>query len=132
MARRSTHEPAVHGGYMKSFAGAVDRLGADGRAIHEADPELFRAIEQATRLGWIPVDWNVHMVKALNRVLGPSRTHDFLGHYIYDQFETPLWRTFVDGAANGSKEPKLTDAAPRSDGGNVGQTGHSVCVRYAY
>jgi hypothetical protein len=41
-------------------------------------------------------------------------------------------RTFVDGAANGSKEPKLPDAAPRSNGSDLGKTGRSASVRYAY
>jgi hypothetical protein len=38
----------------------------------------------------------------------------------------------VESAANGGFEPRLTDAAPRSNGGNVGQTGCTVSVRYAY
>jgi hypothetical protein len=41
-------------------------------------------------------------------------------------------RTFVDGAANGSKEPELTNAAPCSNGSNLGRTGRSVNERYAY
>jgi hypothetical protein len=39
-------------------------------------------------------------------------------------------RTFVDGAANGSKEPILHDAAPRSNGSNARQSGRSVSARY--
>jgi hypothetical protein len=41
-------------------------------------------------------------------------------------------RTFVDGAANGSKEPRLPNAAQRSNGSNAGQSGPSMTARYAY
>jgi hypothetical protein len=39
---------------------------------------------------------------------------------------------FVAGAANDWIEPKLPDAAPRSNGSNARQTGRSVSARYAY
>lgn len=35
-------------------------------------------------------------------------------------------------AANDCSEPKLTDAAPHSNGSNLGKTRRPVCVRYAY
>jgi len=38
---------------------------------------------------------------------------------------------FAD-AAKARFEPKLPDAAPRSNGSNLGKTGRSVSVRYAY
>jgi hypothetical protein len=40
--------------------------------------------------------------------------------------------TLVDTAANFRFEPKLTDVAQHSNGSNVGQSGRSVRVRYAY
>jgi hypothetical protein len=38
----------------------------------------------------------------------------------------------VQCAAKGSFEPKLPDAAQRSNGSNVGQSGRSVSARYVY
>ena len=40
--------------------------------------------------------------------------------------------TLVDAAANFRFEPILPDAAPRSNGGNVGKFGRSVSARYVY
>jgi hypothetical protein len=41
-------------------------------------------------------------------------------------------RTSVDGAANGSKESRLPNAAQRSNGRNARQTGRQVSARYVY
>jgi hypothetical protein len=38
----------------------------------------------------------------------------------------------VESAANDWIEPKLSDAAKRSNGSNVRETGRSAIVRYAY
>jgi hypothetical protein len=40
--------------------------------------------------------------------------------------------TLVDAAANFRFEPKLPDAAQRSNGSNVGQSRRSVSERYVY
>jgi hypothetical protein len=90
--------PSVQAGYMKNFAAAVDRLGASGTRVQQADPELFQAIEDASRLSWMPVEWNVRMVHALHRALGAERTHAFLSQMIHSQLDTPMWRGFVQGA----------------------------------
>ena len=44
----------------------------------------------------------------------------------------PALLPFVAGAANDWIEPKVTDAAPRSNGSNARQSGHSARARYAY
>jgi len=36
------------------------------------------------------------------------------------------------GVAESGLEPKLSDAAPCANGSNLGKTGRSVSVRYAY
>jgi hypothetical protein len=97
VGRRTGPEPTVQSTYMKQFAAAVERLGGRAESVRRADPELFRRIEEARRTSWLPVGLNVRMVEAIHSVVGPARATAFFAEQVHGQFDTPLWRNFIDG-----------------------------------
>ena len=90
-------EPSVQASYMKQFAAQVRTLGVVADDVIAADPELFQAIGAAGRMTWMPIEINLRMVDALYTVLGVERARRFQADQISRQFDTPLWRTFVEG-----------------------------------
>lgn len=82
---------------MKNVAAALGRLGAEGAAVLAADAALFAQIEEVPRSAWLPVDLNVRWVEATAHVFGWPQALDFLAARVSDQFESPLFRSFVQG-----------------------------------
>lgn len=131
-------EPAVQASYMKQFAAQVRELGADGERVVASDPELFAELDEAWRMTWLPIETNVRMVDALYGTLGTARTRTFLADQIGAQLDTPLWRSFVEGAVRllgldpGSLSrwlPQTLALVFRSCGSwNVGREGEAAAV----
>jgi len=94
----SAGQPAVQASYMQNVLQALERLGPDGQAVRDADPELVREIERAPRMWWMPIAWNLRLVEAANRALGRTRALALLASCIHAQLDTPLWRNFAQGA----------------------------------
>jgi hypothetical protein len=94
----SEAEPAVQASYMKNVLEALERLGPDGRAVREADPELVQEVLRAPRMWWMPITWNLRLVEAAERALGEPRAREILTTCIHGQLDTPLWRNFARGA----------------------------------
>lgn len=90
-------EPRVQSTYMKQFVARIELLGDASEPVLRADPELFAGVREASRMTWLPVEWNVRLVDALNHGLGRQRCHDFLTDQLTSQFTTPLWRGFIEG-----------------------------------
>jgi hypothetical protein len=89
--------PAVHASYMKNLFAALE---AQGRlsALAARQPELVRAVADASRLAWLPVERNVQTVESIVAAFGEERGLALLADCVYRQFETPLWSGFVGGA----------------------------------
>jgi len=66
-----------------------------------------------------------------NQPYGSNRDRNELSRFCSNGGLSAL-RTLVRGAAKGDIEPKLPDAARRSNGSNAREIGRSVIVRYAY
>jgi hypothetical protein len=90
-------DPSVHAGYMKDPFASLDARDLLA-PIAQAQPELVRAVEEASRSAWLPVELNVRLVEEPCRVAGDERGLVTLAECVHAQFESPLWNTLVSGA----------------------------------
>ena len=90
-------DPRVQAGYMKDVAAALARLGPTGAAIRAADEALFTEIAGVPRSAWLPISLNVRWVEAVERELGWPSGLEFLAARVSDQFDNPMFRSFVQG-----------------------------------
>jgi hypothetical protein len=84
---------------MQTFAKHIDRLPAeDAAAIRASVPdETWTSIGSAGLLGWLPLETNLAVTRAVATRLGPERTHHFFRELLLAAIETPLLRGFVQG-----------------------------------
>lgn len=84
--------------YMRTFAGAVDRLPEqEKRRVKDAVAEaVWNDIGTAGAFAWLPVETNVILTRAVTEQLGPKRAHEFFYTLMLSTFKTPLLRTLVD------------------------------------
>ncbi len=109
---------SVQSTYMKNVAAFLRDAGSIGEAVLRRDPELFQEVEAAGRMRWLPIDLNVRMVRAVYAEMGDDRAHEFLVDMVVSQFETPLWKNFIEGAVRifGLDPGSLVKWVPRAYG----------------
>ena len=83
--------------YMQTFAKHVDRLPSDDRhwIRTTVSQDTWVAIDSAGLLGWIPVQTNLDITRAVAARLGAERTQTFFHDLLLATLETPLLRGFV-------------------------------------
>ena len=90
-------DPSVQASYMKNSAAILARSGAPGAAVLGSDPSLFHLVGEAGRTAWLPISCNLRFVEAVERGVGWPSGLELIASTLVDQFETPLWRTLVQG-----------------------------------
>ncbi len=96
---------------------SLELMGQDqAQRVRDAvDPDVLRAIESATRVAWLPVELDLELSEAVDRILGPQALTDWSRLAMQDSFRGPLLGPVVDGAVRlfGLHPGRLAKVFPR-------------------
>ena len=83
---------------MKSFLEAIDAFKpSDARSIRNlATPEMLEEVESCLPSAWLPIEMDVELTEHVSNVLGPTRAHLFYQNLTLGDYETSVFKSFID------------------------------------
>ncbi|OGQ11712.1 MAG: hypothetical protein A2138_15715 [Deltaproteobacteria bacterium RBG_16_71_12] len=94
-------EPRIRAGYSKASLMAVARLGPRvQRAVHAALPDILDVVRNAGHGDWLPVDFNVRVVREVCKAAGPSALRDWHRRTVFDAVQGPLLQPLWSAVVN--------------------------------
>ncbi len=91
----------MNAGFCRGGLEATDRADPElGRRVRAAmDPNILDATENASRLAWLPVAYDVEMTRALFTVAGPARAQAVFRDAMVAALQGPLLKSLFAAAA---------------------------------
>jgi hypothetical protein len=96
-------EPLVRARFVQDWLANVARVDDPWRArffaqLEEHEAGARRAIEEASRVGWIPARYHVLLADVLAEAFGPQRAHDYYRRAFVDSLSGPVLGPLVKTA----------------------------------
>ena len=92
--------PSVRARHLKTNLEALDRLPEREAVRCLLAEQLLRGIAQAHGFDWLPIAWDVAIVRAVHAALGPEAQDAFARSLLLESFDGPLLGSLVRTAVN--------------------------------
>jgi hypothetical protein len=90
--------PSVRARHLRANLDAVDRLPEREAIRCRLSEEILRGIAGAHGIDWLPVAWDVALVRAMHAAMGAEAQHAFARTLLLESFDGPLLGPLVRAA----------------------------------
>ena len=90
--------PSVRARHMKTFLEAIDALKpSEAQSIRAlANPDTLAEVESCLPSAWLPIEMDVELTEHVSNVLGAARAHQFYQKLTLGDYETSVFKSFID------------------------------------